>query len=253
MPGTAKTNDLMLGTATVMIGKQADLYDLNPTDHSIGLVKNFTLTSEPSYTELTQGTKNQIVASVMTSNPVRATMDAFEFTAKNFSYALGIEGAADVTAFTTETTSSAPVVAAATTITVTSATGITAGDYIMIIVDSEDNFITRKVSSVASNVLTVNRPLPAIASGKVVRKVNMIAVGSKDDQPYYAAKIAGKLSSGEQVVILLPKIRVIRGFNLAFKTDDYGNLPIEFTVYDQVTADTFYADFGGASAQIFKR
>ena len=41
MAGEAKTDSFMLGAATVMIGAMADLYDLNPTDHSIGLVKNF--------------------------------------------------------------------------------------------------------------------------------------------------------------------------------------------------------------------
>ena len=253
MPGLAKTNDFMLGTATVMIGDMADLYDLNPTDHSIGLVKNFTMTSEPAYTELTQGVKNTIVASVMTANPVRCTMEAYEYTAKNLSYGLGIEGAADVVAQTVETTLSALIAAAATTLTVTSATGITVGSYIMILVDGEDNFVVRKVTNVASNVLTVSQPLPAIATGKVVRKVNMIEVGSKDDQPYYSAKIAGKLASGEELVILIPKIRIVRGFSLAFKSDDFGNMPLEFTVYDPVNADTFYNEFGGASAQIMKR
>lgn len=253
MPGTAKTNDFMLGTATIMIGEMADLYDLNPTNHSIGLVKNFTVTSEPAYTELTQGVKNTIVASVMTSNPVRATMEAYEFTAKNIAYSLGIEGAAQVTEQATLTTLSAPVTAAATTMTVTSATGITVGKYVMILVDDEDRFEVRKITAVASNTLTLHRALPAIATGRPVRVVNMIEVGSKDDQPYYSAKVAGKLASGEEVVILFPKIRIVRGFSLAFQSDNFGNLPIEFTIYDPVAADTFYADFNGASAQIFKK
>lgn len=254
MPGLAQTNDFMLGTATIMIGKQADLYDLNPAMHSIGLVKNFTITSEPEYTELTQGTKNRVVASVMTNNPVRCTMEAYEFTAKNFAYALGIEGAADMVAQTISSTSTAAVTALATAISVTSATGMTAGKYLMIIVDNEDNFVVRKIVSVATNTITVDKPLPAIAAtGVTVRLVNLVNIGAKDDQPYYAAKIAGKLASGEQVVLMLPKIRIVRGFNMAFKSDNFGNLPIEFTIYDLVTSDAFYADFGGAAAQLFKK
>lgn len=255
MPGTAKTNDFMLGTATVMIGDLADLYDLNPTDHSVGLVKNFVMTSEPTYTELTQGVKNTIVASVMTQNPVRCTMEAYEFTAKNMAYALGIEGASDITANTVVTAVNGAVTGgpAVFTVNVDSAAGITVGSYIMIMVDNEDNFIVRKVTTIATNTLTVSKALPSIPDNAVVRKVNMIEVGSKDDQPYYSAKVAGKLASGEEIVLLIPKIRIVRGFNLAFKSDDFGNLPIELTVYDLVSTDSFFADFGGASAQIYKK
>ena len=52
---------------------------------------------------------------------------------------------------------------------------------------------------------------------------------------------------------MIPKLRVVRGFNLAFTTDDYANLPLEFTVYDLVPTDTFYSDFDGDQAKMFKK
>ena len=256
MPGLANTNDFMLGTATVMIGPVADLYDLNPTEHSIGLVKNFTITSEPAYTELTQGVKNTIVYSVMTSNPVRCTMEAYEFTAKNLAYGLGLDGAETLVENTVETAVNGAVDGGspvAVEFTVDSPTGITAGKYVMIINDNEDDFIVRKVVSVAGNDITVDRPLPDIADNAVVKVVHGIGIGSKDDQPFFAAKIAGKLANGDEVVIMIPKLRVVRGFNLAFTTDDYANLPLEFTVYDLVPTDTFYSDFDGDQAKMFKK
>lgn len=256
MAGTAKTNTFMLGTATVMLGAPEDLYNLNPDEHSIGLVKNFTLTSEPAYIELSQGVKNQIVYSVMNSNPVRATMEAYEFTAKNLAYALGIEGADTVTTQTVETTLASAidgVPAGEDQITVTSATGITAGKYIMIAVNGDDDIIVRKVSSVASNVLTLDVAIERdVAAGAKVKVVNGIGVGSKDEQPFYAAKIAGVLADGSKVVIDIPKVRIVRGFNLNFSTENYGNLPIELTVYDLVSTDAKYADFRNESARIYQ-
>lgn len=265
MAGTAKTNDFMLGTATVMIGPADELYNLNPADHSIGLVKNFTMTSEPGYTELTQGVKNTVVHSLMTSNPVRATMEAYEFTARNLAYALGIEGADQIDAINIETTVSVafdPQSSPNNVLSVASTTGISADDYVMILVDEEDNFMIRKVQSVTGGspgsppvpgTLVLVQPLEvAVAQGARVRKVNVIDVGSKDEQPFYAAKVAGVLADGQEIVVLLPKVRIVRGFNLAFTTEDYGNLPIEFTVYDLVTTDTFFTDFGGVGARIFK-
>ena len=55
------------------------------------------------------------------------------------------------------------------------------------------------------------------------------------------------------VVILIPKIRIINGFNLAFTSDDYANMPFEFTVYDMVSTDTFFTDFATQSAKIIKQ
>jgi len=255
MPGLANTNEFMLGTATVMIGPAEDLYDLNPTDHSIGLVKNFTATSDPSYTELTQGVKNSVVMSVMTSNPVRCTMEVYEYTAKNLAYALGLEGADTMSDFDTTTTVNGAVDGGSPgsdELTVTSPTGLTVGSNIMIINDEEGDFVVRKITVVTGNVLTVDRPLPDIVNGAQVKKVHAIGVGSKDDQPYYSAKIAGKLANGEEIVLLIPKIRIVKGFNLAFTSSDFANLPIEFTVYDLVTTDDFFEEFNGNQAMLYK-
>lgn len=256
MPGLAKTNDFMLGTATVMIGPAAELHDLNPAEHSVGLVKNFTITSEPSYTELSQGVKNTIVHSIMTANPVRATMEVYEYTARNLAYSLGLESAEAMAPLTVATTVNGAVNGGsptAMTFDVTSAAGLTEGAYIMIELDQEDNFIIRKIVDIATLVITVDQPLPDIPDDAPVKLVNNIGIGSKDDQPFYAAKIAGKLANGDKVVILIPKLRIVKGFNMAFTTDNYGNLPMEFTLYDLVNTDTFYAEFGGDQARIFRQ
>lgn len=257
MAGTANTDDFMLTTATVMLGAAEDLYDLNPEDNSIGMVKNFTITSEPAYTELTQGVKNTIVYSVLTANPVKATMEVYEYTAKNLGYSLGLEGAENLDALSVSTTLSSAVSAgspAVDTISVTSATSFEAGDTIMIKVNDNDDFIIRKIDSIDTNDITLTRALPdkAIANGATVKKVNTIGIGSKTDQPFYAAKIAGKLVNGEEVVILIPKVRITKGFNLAFTSDNYANLPFEFTVYDLVSTDAFYTEFDGDQARLYR-
>jgi hypothetical protein len=254
MAGLALTNDFMLSTATVMIGAQAELNDLNPTDHSIGLVKNFTMTSEPSYVELMQGVKGSIVHSTMTANPVRASMEVYEYTAKNLAYSLGIDGTG-VAAKTSNTTVATlvPASPAQNTLVLTSATGFTQGQYILIEVDTVDNFVIRKIVSVATNTLTLDENLPAIASGVKVYLVNSTDIGSKEDQPFFSCKVAGKFANGSDVVILIPKIRITKGFNLAFIQNDYANLPFEFQVYDLVSTDPHYADFGSVPARIFRR
>ena len=251
MAGEAKTNSFMLGSATVMIGPQADLFTLAPSTHSIGLVKNFTTSSEPQYTDLSQGVKNTIVASVMTSNRVRAQMEVYEYTAKNIAYALGLNGSS-LTPISSSTTTSAAVTANATSITVAQATGLAVNDWIMIQEGDDDKVFYRRIVTVATNTLTLNASLPvALTSGCVVRKVNVIDVGSTVDQPYLSAQIVGSLADGTEIGLYIPKLRITAGFSLGFTTDNFGNLPLEFTLYDLTSDDPNYALFSGKQAMLF--
>lgn len=253
MAGEAKTPAFMLGTATVMIGTPDQLFDLNPDDHSIGLVKNFRVTSEPSYTDLTQGVKNQIVYSVMTGNTVKASMEAYEYTGRNIAYSLGLEGSGFTTQ-TVETDLSAPTTANATSLTVTDEAGFVAGDYVMIKGATEDNIYVRKVTTVAASTLTLSQALPkAMPAGSVVTRSNAISIGSKQEQPFLAAKIVGLLADGSENVLLCPKIRITNGFSLGFTTENFDNLPYEFSFYDQIATDPFYAEFRGEQAKLFTK
>lgn len=256
MAGLALTDNFMLSTASVMIGPVEDLHDLNPADNAIGLVKNFQINSEPSYTELMQGVKGSVVFSTMTANPVRASMEAYEYTARNLKFALGLDGST-TNPMTINTTVATIVPASPAQKTLVLASGAGAnfspGDTILIDKNGDDDFVIRKVVSKSTDTLTLDEFLPAIAVGTAVYKVNAIDVGSKADQPFLSAKIAGKLANGKPAVILIPKMRITKGFAMAFSSENYGNLPLEFTLYDLVATDPAYAYFAGAQAKLFTR
>lgn len=252
MAGEAKTNNFMLGSATVMLGTQAEMWDLNPAEHSIGLVKGFTMTSEPGYTDLTQGVKNSIVYSVMTSNTVKAQMEVYEYTAKNLSYALGLDGGA-LSASTVSSLIDASVSQAATAVDVTAGDGanFTVGDWVTIQDGTEDKAWVRQLIAISTDELSFAEALPlAIPAGGSVRKVNAVDIGSKDTQPFFAAKIVGTVANGDEVVIMIPKMRITNGFTLGFVTDNFGNMPFEFTVFDLVASDANYAKFPNRQALI---
>lgn len=253
MAGEAKTSAFMLGAATVMIGTPDQLFDLNPEDHSIGLVKNFRITSEPSYTDLTQGVKNKVVYSVMTGNTVRASMEAYEYTGKNITYSLGLEGG-NVATQTTETALSAPASSGDTSITIADETGFAVGDYVMIQDGDEDKVYVRKLTVVGVGTLDFAQALPkALPVGAKVSKSNVINIGSKDEQPFLAAKIVGTLADGSENVILCPKIRITNGFSLGFTTEGFDNLPYEFSFYDLLASDPHYDEFKNAQAKLLTK
>ena len=247
MAGEAKTTDFMLGTATVMFGPPADVFDLNPTDHGVGLTKNVSITTEPSFTDLTQGVKNSNVYSVMTGNSVRAAMEVYEYTAANMLYAQGLDGSSHVKP-TGSSTLASPVASTDTTITVETGDGaaFTAGDYIIIESGAKDKNYVRKVVSVATDVITVDEALPdVIAAGEVVKAGSLIGLGDKSAMPFLGCKIVGLTADEDPITLVFPKVRITAGFNLQFSTDDFQNMPYEMTMYDLVTSDPMYSKFGG--------
>jgi hypothetical protein len=334
MSGDAKTQAFALGTATVMIGPQANLYDLHPSMHSIGLVKNFQISSDPSYQRLTQGVKNTTVMSVLTSNQVRASMEVYEHTIKNLNYGLGLDGWAqdpttyiaavaaaaatsitvadgtnfnngdtvsivkpDGTSFkavlsakagntftvtpavptgglnppggmsslnevgkvtmfrassTVSTLGTGTPAVPSTTLVLADAADFKANDWISIQIGTDDKVLIRQIASKATNTLTLTRGIDqAIPVGAVVKRVFYGSIGSKTDQPFFAAKVVGTLADGSEMTILIPKLRISKGFALAFNSSDFGNLPFEFDIYDLVASDPFYTEFNGDQARVF--
>lgn len=260
MAGQAVTKEFMLATATVMIGPQANLFSLTKSD-SVGLVKNFKVSTEPTYTDLTQGVKNNIVDSQMTDNPVRASMEVYEYTTKNMLYALGLDGSTVAAA-----TAADPIKTAITgdaTAAVVMVTGdVTAkyptpGAWVQV-QEGDVVHLALLVSAVfaTDTTITLSRPFPVGTDFTVaanVYPVRVVDAGSKANQPVLCAKVVAEMPnvSGETITLLIPSLRVTKGFDLSFTTD-YGNMPWEFTIFEPVSTDPFYADIK-VPVKLFKR
>ena len=215
MAGEAKTTKFMLGTATVMLGPSAEVFDLTPEEHSVGMTKNVSITSEPAYTDLTQGVKNSNVFSVMTSNAVRAALEVYEYTAANMLYAQGLDGSA-FTAPTGASVSVGVTNAAAADIDVDTGDGanFTVGDYIVVEDGAIDKVYVRQIASIATDTITVSPAfVNAIPAGSAVRASSLVAVGSKDDTAFLGCKIVGVTAENEPMTLIFPKVRVTAGFN----------------------------------------
>lgn len=266
MPGTAKTSSFLLSTATVMIGPLADLHNLNPAAHSVGLAKNFQMTFDPQYTELTQGITNTVVMSVRTSEAIRASFEVYEYTLRNIGYAAGLD-ASGISFNSTSTIQLTSTVTAAAATTVTVASDVSAmypvGTYFFLQDGTDDKVHIAKVSAVAfaTGVTTITFAGFAVPTGVTFPIGSRLGVVKKVEvgsgvlfQPELAAKIVGILpKNNEPFTILLPKVKVTRGLNIAFDSANFTNLPFELTPYAQTTSDPFYTEYGGASAVLFPR
>lgn len=107
---------------------------------------------------------------------------------------------------------------------------------------------TPSADTSASFDVTFTKAIPAgfhFIAGDRVHKANLIPVGAGESQPTLAAKVVGILPENNMpITIIMPKIRITNGFNVAFQTDQYGNMPFEFTPFEQVPSDPLYAEYG---------
>lgn len=255
--GTAKTAQFLLTTATLMLGTTADVFELQPSTHSLGLVKNVRATTDPRFTELMQGVGNQVVYSVNTEMNSTIQAEVYEFTARNLAYAAGLDGAAAgfATMATVEAISSA-VTAVSTAVIVAGTgnlSGWAAGDWGILQNAMTEEMWAFKVGTVDAADRELN-----IAAGWTppdnvtwattttrLLKVNALKIGTEDTNRTWGVKIIGTLpESGEPVQMVFPKVKITKGLDLAFQQDNFANMPFEFRPYNLLPSDPFYSEFG---------
>lgn len=251
--GVAKSNDFMLGTATIMLGAQEDMFNLTE-ENSIGLVKNVEFKSTPTFVDLTQGVTNSLVYSVMNGNTTGITSEMYEYTPQNLAYGLSLDGSKIVrqTASSTLALAVADPTAGAQTdeeFQLVAVTGFTAGDMVLVHSGKADNVMARRILEVdaAAKTVMLDSGLPfGLKVGAKFEKVNVLATGSTKTPEFLSAKIVGELANGKIVVMLFPKVRVSSGLTMGFKTDNFGNVPFELKVFDLVNTDPHFAEFSVA-------
>ena len=266
MAGEAKTTDFMLGTATVMIGNPEDLYDLNPQEHSVGLVKNFTVEATKERTDLTSGRTNDIIFTMTTGATTRGTFEMYEYTEQNVAYAMGLDGGELITHAGDAHVVSGAASFASGVVSLTLADGegqdIKMGNTVTLRDEVSENILLGQVTSVSgltggtASTATIEVTIPdsnstfEVVSGTYVSLVTVLDVGSTDVDRDFCAKVSGQLANGKWVTLLMPKIRVTSGLTMAFGTDNFGNTPFEFTPLKVTPADEYYAAFKGTTAKL---
>ncbi|CCV12935.1 hypothetical protein [Mesorhizobium sp. STM 4661] len=266
MAGTARTDRFLLSTATVMVGALADLHSFQPNTHSIGLVKNFTLTSDPGYVELTQGIKNTVVMSIRNQDGIKAACEVYEYTVRNLAYAAGLDASGvsfdPMPAMWISSGAAAP---AAVVITVASdiTSNLAAGDYIFLQDGIDDSVHIAKVLTAVFATATTTITFATgygVPAGKTfpigtrIGKIKRIDLGGVQVQAEMAVKVVGILpKDNSPFTILLPRVKITKGLSVGFQTDNFGNLPFEFTPYAGVPTDPMYPFYGEAAAVLFPR
>ncbi len=256
---SAQSDAFILNEATLMLGPLGSVKDLTEEKHSIGLFKNLQVQNERSFTELMQGVRQDVVSSALTSDNWMFTGEACEFSPRQLSYHLGQDGSNYTTEKVPSTTLASPVAAAATTITVGSATNLAVGDYITIQQIGDNSGLVFQIEAITGVSITLDRPtVVAFVQGATVFKLHALRsnTNSCTGASYYSAKIVSQTVGCDPIIILLPKIQITSGLNMNFGADNFMVSSMEFKSMASIRSDASYADyveFGGSKFIHFSR
>lgn len=247
-----KNNAFLIGEATLMIAPygSASVFELTPDAHSVGMVRNVQLTQESDQVELRKGIQQHLVDSKKSNVRTSLTSEVYEYTPQNILYSLSMSQTATAPKRGKLKTA---VNGAATTITVNSdpipgldSSAITAvgdipnGATVLIQVQGSGNDYVLPVRVTAATTVvgsdyTVTVAVPAgmsFAAGSRVWVVNEIPVASTAEQDFFSVKVSATMSNNERpLTLVLPKVKISKGFTLNFDEGNYGNMPFEFMPY----------------------
>lgn len=246
-----KSPSFLIGNATVMVApRSVDVFSLDPTNHSVGMVKAVTVGMDTGTIDLRNGILQNLVDQKRSAVNLTVGFEGYEFTSQNLLRALGYASTAIQTRHgtlsvaiaaggTSASINSAPTTSDPNT-AITNLSQIPAGSTLIIQRAGQDDyvFVTRTTGAATGTgpyVATMNSALPtgmSFAIGDEVWVVNELNVGSSVDTDFFGMKIVGTLSNdGMPVVVIFPKVKITKGFNLNFSETDYSNLPFEVSPY----------------------
>lgn len=258
MIGGNNTDTFNIGAATVMVGPMEKVLELTPEEHSLGLIKNFNLTTDTTEVSLTQGVRNTEVDSQITGVNSTMSMEVYEYTAANLAYAAQLDGSKFVTSGTYVLDADITGGESASSITIRTDEDVTAklqqGTTLQLQASSTEEFdkvyIARVESATAgegTTTITLVDSIPLgwnFKAGDKVFAVDIVPIGSEAPQPYIGVKIVGVLPNGNKpVTIIVPKAKITGGMTLGFSSENYGNLPYEIKPYALAKADALYSTF----------
>lgn len=253
-----KNNAFLLGEATLMLAPYSDatsVFDLTPAAHSIGMVRNVQVTEESDKIELRKGIQQLLVDSKKSNVRVGISAEVFEFNAQNLFYSLSRATTAVAPKRgklkTAVTGPQATFVVNTDPLPGESATGISAvgdipnGATLIIQHATDTDYIlpvkVTATTTVATTDYTVTAAVPSgmsFPAGSKVWVVNEIGLGDTAEQDFFKAKIVGTLSNNSKpMAVVIPKLKIMKGFTLNFDEGNYTSMPFEFDPYMLTSAE----------------
>lgn len=223
--GAPVTNKFQIGTAELRVGPMTSAMKLVQAN-SVGLVDSCSVTIGQESVDLEGGFPKQLMDSAVVRQTAEVSTVLREYSRRNLKMAIG-DGVTTAVADVATTVGTAAS-AAATTLIVASATGMSASDLVVAYpVGTPETVQIVRVASIATNTLTLDTATPLLfdlAVGAVVFVAKQVAIGAVSQTNYMSASIVQKEnSSGRPLVWNFWKASISGNLEYATNASDFAS------------------------------
>jgi hypothetical protein len=216
------------------------------------MVRNVTLNQESDQIELRKGIQQNLVDSKKSNVKTTLSAEVFEFSAQNVFYSLSIgnqavalkrgklkTAAAGATGDDRREHRPAPgrrddrhlrcgdIPNGATVLLQIPGNG--QNDYVLPVRVTAATTVAARATTPSRSAIPAGMNFPV---GTKVWVVNEIGVASTAEQDFFKVKVVGTLSNNERpVTLILPKVKITKGFQIQFDEGNYTSMPFEFAPY----------------------
>ncbi len=241
--GSAKTRQFNLGTSELRVAPLTSAGRLLPA-HSVGLVDSTTVNVAQEAARLEGGFPRKLIDTAVVSQTASVTAQLREVSRRNLQVLLG-QGVSAGNPVDVATTLSVAAAAAATSITVTAATGIAAGDTLVVFPKGKPEFLSIVVvTGLAANVVTLSSQTPLLhaydpALGPVeVFNAHPIPLGAVDSVQYFAVQVIQRnYANGRPRSFDFWKAAISSGMTYETSSQDYGTNELQIEIMEPTAED----------------
>lgn len=238
--GSARTRKFPIGTAELRIGPLS-LANRLTAAHSVGLIDSVTVEVSQESVNLEGGMPRKLIDTAVVSQSSKITGVLREYSRRNLKVMLG-EGVDTNPPTDVETTVSTNAAQGATTLIVTSATGIVQGDYVVVYPSSDAGQLSVcRVASVSSNTLTLDADTPLLYAANTGAKVfngNPVRIGGVAETNYMCAQII-QLDRVKKrpLSFMLWKTAIASGMTFATGSTEFGSTNLELSCLEPAASE----------------
>jgi len=230
MASQSKTQDFFIGDLDLRLSFDlTKAGELSPAE-TVGLMTQCTVSMVTNEVKLNAGFPQRTYANAVASRDLTITGNLSEYTASNLAMLYGDKEAylESLSATEAETTLSADVLAAATTLAVVDSSDFAVGDVVYIVSadDSNDVYVANVSSLPDATSIEISYGLPrGFVSGSRVVKGQAIELGSADTVPPMTLQVLGIMPlDGEPFIYDIWKGTISGTVEVATSTDAFGSL-----------------------------
>lgn len=239
--GAPVSKKFSIGTAELRLSAMTSA-NMQTQSHSVGLVDSVTVNVAQNSVDLKGGFPKFLADTAIVEQTATVSAVLREYSRKNINLLLG-EGVQTATLTDVSTTLASNASQGASSITLTSASGLAVGDVLVIYTaNSPESTTLMQIGSIATNTITFKTgqtlPQAYTSATAVVYKAHQIAIGNVQETQYFSAMILQQSRDSDRPMgFSFWKCAISSGMDYATNSNDFASANLQLKVLTPAAED----------------